>query len=170
MSGQIYGIADKIDLEAGFEITSALFGVMELEGGCNWRPIVPSRWKPGLIAGIKLLGATDFKAGDTRLWPDASVTAVWRLSQKWYYYAGMDNWYEAETTRYDGNPQPYHWLPIIHTGFDFGNKRWQGQVEGIWYVPNIDATRHTVKTIGIGPQGCLGVFIGASHSFGKIKK
>jgi hypothetical protein len=94
------------------------------------------------------------------------VTALWKLHPHLYCYAGIDNWFETHTTRYDGNPQNYHWLPVIHAGIDIGNKSWQGQIEGTWYVPNIDATRHTVKTVGIGPQGCLGVFLGVSHSFG----
>lgn len=168
--GANYGLADKIDIEAGFEGTSALFGVLELEGGCNWRPIIAAGWKPGLIVGAKLLGATDFKANHSRLWPGASLTALWRLSPMWYYYAGMDNWFETHTTRYDGNEQAYHWLPVVHTGIDYGTALWQVQLEGICYVPNINATRHAVRTVGIGPQGCLGVFLGASHSFGKIFK
>jgi len=168
--GANYGVADKIDIEAGFEGTSALFGVLSLEGGCNWRPLAAEGWKPGLIAGAGLLGATDFKANQSRLWPDATLTAVWRLSPKWYYYAGMDNWFETHVTRYDGNVQQYHWLPVIHSGLDFGSPSWHVQLEGILYVPNIDATRHVARTVDIGPQGCLGVFLGTSHSFGKIIK
>jgi hypothetical protein len=166
--GANYGVLDKVDVEAGWAITSALFGVCELGGGCNWRPLVPAGWKPGIIASAKLSGTTNFKAGQSRLWPDATVTALWRISPRLYYYAGMDNWFETHSIRYDGNEQKYHWLPIIHTGFDFGNTTWQGQIEGTWFVPNIDATRHTVKTIEIGNYGCLGVFIGVGHSFGKI--
>ncbi len=168
--GADYGLLDKIDIEAEFEGTSALFGVLELGGGCNWRPIAPAGWKPGLIAGFKLFGATDFKPHQSRLWPDVNLTAVFKLNPKLYYYAGMDNWFETDQTRYDGNVQAYHWLPVIHTGVDYGTNLWHVQLEGKWYVPNIDATRHVGKTIGIGPQGCLGVFLGASHSFGKVYK
>ena len=164
-AGADYGLADNVDVEAGWAVTSALFGVFELDGGCNWRPLLPAAWKPGIILGGKLLGATDFKADASRLWPGAGVTAVWRLHRLSYCYAGIDNWFETHTTRYDGNEQAYHWLPVIHTGIDYGNRTWQGQVEAVWYVPNIDARRHTVETVGIGPQGCLGVFAGISRSF-----
>jgi hypothetical protein len=167
-AGINYGITSHIDIESSWEITSALFGILQLEGGCNWRPFVSSGWMPGLIASTKLLGAADFKAGNSRLWPDAGLTAVWRLTPRWYCYTGADNWFETHTIRYDGNKQPCHWLPIIHAGIDFGTNSWQIQLEGKWYVPNINATRHTVRTTGIGTQGCLGVFLGGSYSFGKI--
>jgi len=168
--GADYGLMDKIDVEGEFEATSALAGVLQLQGGCNWRPVAPAGWKPGLVAGVKILGSTDFKPRQSRLWPDATLTAVFKLNPKWYCYAGMDNWLETHVTRYDGNEQAYHWLPVIHTGFDFGAPSWSCQLEGTWYVPNIDATRHVARTVGIGSQGCLGVFLGASHSFGKVVK
>jgi hypothetical protein len=169
--GANYGILDKVDVEAGWAVTSALFGVCELDGGCNWRPLKPARWKPGIIASARMLGATDFQKGNSRLWPEASVTALWQLHPRVYGYLGMDNWFETRTTRYDGNDQRYHWLPLIHTGFDYGGSAWQWQIEGKWYLPNIDPLQspaNPVRTISIGGQGSVGVFVGVSHSFGKI--
>ena len=169
--GANYGVLDKIDAEAGWAVSSALFGVCELEGGCNWRPLAPMNWKPGLIAGARLLGTTDFQKGNSRLWPGAGVTLLWRLHPRVYGYCGMDNWFETHTTRYDGNEQQHHWLPVIHYGFDYGGSAWQWQIEGTWYVPNIDPLQspsNPVKTVSIGGQGSIGVFLGVSHSFGKI--
>lgn len=169
--GANYGIMEKMDAEAGWAVTSALFGVCELEGGLNWRPMVSSGWRPGVIASARMLGTTDFGKGNSRLWPDVSVTAIWRLHPRWYYYAGMDNWFETHGTRYDGNEQRYHWLPVIHTGFDYGGNKWQWQIEGKWYVPNIDPLKspsNPVQVVSIGGYGSFGVFIGVNHSFGKI--
>jgi hypothetical protein len=168
--GANYGILDNIDVEAGWAVTSALFGVCELDGGCNWRPLKPADWKPGVIASARLLGTTDFQKGNSRLWPDASVTALWQLHSRVYGYLGMDNWFETRTMRYDGNEQSYHWLPVIYTGCDFGTS-WLWQIEGKWYLPNIDpkaSPSNPVKTISIGGQGSVGIFVGVSHSFGKI--
>ncbi|MBN2036006.1 MAG: hypothetical protein JW768_04620 [Chitinispirillaceae bacterium] len=169
--GANYGIMDNIDVETGWAVTSALFGVCELEGGCNWRPLKPAGGIPGIIASVKLLGTTDFQKGNSRLWPDAGITALWQLHPRLYYYAGMDNWFETHTTRYDGNKQKYHWLPIIHTGLDCGSPAWQWQIEAKWYVPNIDPLKspsNPVQTITIGGCGCFGMFVGVSHSFGKM--
>jgi hypothetical protein len=169
--GANYGFMEEFDVEAGWAVTSALFGVCELEAGCNWRPQVPVGWKPGIIASAKALGTTDFKKGNSRLWPDASITALWQFHPRFYYYAGMDNWFETHTTRYDGNAQKYHWLPVIHTGLDYGSNAWQWQIEAKWYVPNIDPLKspsNPVQTVTIGGNGCLGMFVGVSHSFGII--
>lgn len=149
-------------------ITSALFGIAAVDAGCNWRPLVPAGWRPGVIVKCGVLAATDFSAG--RVWPDLGLTALWRPHRNCYWYAGVDNWFETHQTRYDNNPQTHHWLPVIHTGVDIGGKFWQWQVEGTWYVPNIDATRHTAKTIEVGRYGCLGVFFGVNRSFKKAEK
>jgi hypothetical protein len=170
--GANYGVLDRFDVEAGWIVTSALFGVCELDGGCNWRPIVPFGARPGLILSPKLLGTTDFRKGNSRLWPGAGVTALWQLHKRSFGYIGMDNWFETHAIRYDGNQQAYHWLPLLFIGADYGGSVWQWQLEARWFVPNIDPTRspsNPVQTVGINGYGGIGAFFGVSRSFGKIR-
>jgi hypothetical protein len=170
--GTNYGVLEKIDIEAGWTVTSALFGVCELDGGCNWRPLGPAGVRPGVMVSAKALGATDFQKGNSRFWPDVGATALWRIHERSYCYRGMENWFETHTTRFDGNEQAYHWLPVVYSGIDYGGRIWQWQIEAKWFVPNIDpldTPSNPVQTIGIGGYGSIGVYIGVSRSFGKIR-
>ncbi len=164
-----YGLMDRLDVEAGINLLSALYGIAHIDAGVNWRPWTPTGLKPGLILSPKLFALTNFAPASLRIYPDAQVTLYWEMFAYRYVYCGLDNWIEYHRTRDDGTPQANHWLPSPFAGISLGNKRWQFQLEAKWYVPDLVNDTRAVANIGIGNYGALGVLIGVSRGFGGPK-
>jgi hypothetical protein len=161
-----YGVIKNLDVELGWNATAALFGIMDLDLGVNYRPWLSQNWRPGLLLSAKGFLMTDFRPRNTLGYPDIGLTAFWQIHKDWYYYAGVENWFEYHSMRYDGNAQRYNWIPTIHTGMHVGNSKWLFQIEGKWYLPYADGTRHTVETVG--SLGAFGLFLGLSRDFGTL--
>jgi hypothetical protein len=169
-AGYNYGIMEKLDAEIGVHITDMLYGIMKIDAGVNWRPMVPPLYSPGIIISPKIFGMTDFSAGGSRLYPDLGITAYWDLKKYRYLYIGIENWVEFQTKRLDGNPQLNHWLFAPYTGASMGNRLWQFQGEVMVYTPNLNNQGRPIKNIGLGKYGAIGVFLGVSRSFGGGRK
>jgi hypothetical protein len=161
------GLLDTVlDVEAGWYVTSALYGIMHLDLGVNWRPWLHQGLRPGLMLSPKAFFLTDFSPGGFRAYPDLGVTAFWEPRDLWYLYAGVESWFELHTERTDGNKQQHHWLPAPYLGTDMGSAKWRFQVEVRMYTPNLKNTGRKITNVGIGDYGIWGVFLGVSRSFG----
>jgi hypothetical protein len=168
--GYNYGLVKNIDLEAGFGITQAIFKIMHIDAGINWRPFMPSGWIPGAIATPKLHFMTNFKPSSFRLYPDLALTGWWQPSKHFLPYLGIENWFIFASERPDGNPQPHHWLLAPYAGITACNGPWQFQLEARVYSPNINhILAGAPENIGLGDYGVLGVIIGVGYEFG-VKK
>jgi hypothetical protein len=164
--GYNYGLLEKLDLEAGFHVLSAVYGITQFDLGANLRPWAAAGFRPGLIVSPKVFVMTDWTPASLRLYPDIGLTAYWEMAKYRYWYLGIDNWIEYHQTRDDGNPQKEHWLIAPYAGISLGNSLWQFQLEAKWYTPNLVNNTRAVKNIGIGQYGVIGVFLGISRSFG----
>lgn len=164
--GYNYGCIDKLDVEAGFHVLFAIYGILEADLGVNWRPWSAKVFRPGLILSPKLFVMTNFKPASLRLYPDIGCTAYWEMAKYRYAYLGLDNWIECHQVRDDGNIQKEHWLIAPYAGMSIGNRLWQVQIEAKWYTPNLINDSRAVKNIGIGRYGIVGVFLGVNRSFG----
>jgi hypothetical protein len=167
--GYNYGLFEKLDIEAGFHVLSAVYGITQLDLGANWRPWAAAGYSPGLIVSPRLFVMTNFKPGSLRLYPDIGLTAYWQIAKYRYWYLGLDNWIEYHQVRDDGNEQKEHWLVAPYAGISLGSRLWQVQAEVKWYTPNLVNNTRAVKNIGIGRYGIIGVFLGVSRSFGGAK-
>lgn len=167
--GYNYGLVEKLDVEAGINLLSALYGIAEIDAGVNWRPWIARGFIPGLIASPKLFLLTNFTPASLRVYPDVQIAGYWEPWKYKYVYCGIDNWIEHHQTRDDGSPQTNHWLPAPIVGISLGNRQWQAQCEAKWYVPNLINNTRAVSNIGIGNYGALGVMVGVSRAFGGNK-
>lgn len=161
-----YGIAEKLDVEAGTNFLAMMYGIAHVDAGVNWRPLPPRRYVPGLTVSPKVIVMTDFSAGGSRLYPDLGLTGYWELPRHWLAYLGIENLFELSGVREDGNEQQNHWLIAPYAGVSLGKGAWQFQLEAKLYTPNLRNDLHTVKNIGFGSYGVLGIFFGVSRSFG----
>jgi hypothetical protein len=169
--GYNYGLIDSlVDIETGWHVTHALYGVMGLEAGANWRPLKNRRFRPGLIVSPKVFFLTDFSPESVRFYPDLGVTALWQVRAFWHVFTGMESWFELHSRRSDGNGQEYHWLPVPYVGCVAGNGKWQFQIECRLYTPNLKNTGRATKNIGAGEYGIWGVMLGVSRAFGPFTK
>jgi hypothetical protein len=164
--GYNYGIAKKLDAEVGTNFFAMLYGIAHFDAGVNWRPLTPRHYVPGLILSPKIFLMTDFRPGDSRIYPDLGFTAYWEIKHYRFVYLGLENFFELSTRREDGNKQQNNWLIAPYAGMTLGNKIWQFQFEAKLYTPNLPNNLHTAKNIGVGDHGIFGVFLGVSRSFG----
>jgi hypothetical protein len=164
--GYNYGITEKLDAEAGTNFLAMMYGIAHFDAGVNWRPLKPNRYVPGLIVSPKIFLMTDFRPGDSRIYPDVGLTGWWEIRKYRLVYLGLENFFELSGTREDGNKQQNNWLIAPYTGISLGNKKWQFQFEAKLYTPNLQNNLHTAKNIGVGDHGIFGVFLGVSRSLG----
>ena len=164
--GYNFGLAEKLDVEVGTNFLALLYGIAHVDAGVNWRPLRPKHHVPGLIISPRMFLMTDFGPWNTRLYPDLGCTAYWEIRQYRYVYCGLENFFEPDTKRADGNIQQNNWLIAPYAGISLGNKVWQFQFEAKLYTPNLPNDLHTAKNIGIGDYGIIGVFLGVSRSLG----
>lgn len=167
--GYNYGLVKSVDVEAGVGITHALFGIMAIDLGANWRPIVSNGLIPGVIVSPQAHIMTDFKPSSLRVYPALNLTGWWNHRDWLYPYLGIENWVEYHTQRTDGNPQTHHWLIAPYLGVTLTHGAWEYQVEGLVYEPNLRNDNGAPARIGFGAYGSLGVFLGAGYEFGKKK-
>ncbi|MBD3344901.1 MAG: hypothetical protein GF401_07555, partial [Chitinivibrionales bacterium] len=154
------GMHINLDIEFGSHITQAMFGIMHLNGGVNWRPVFSKGLIPGIIISPSVHFMTDFEPQSVRIYPVLDLNGYWKFAQKHYVYAGIENWFELTRTRGDGLQQEHHWLIAPHIGASLGVKKWDILIEGVVYTPNLLNTGRGTKNIGLGDQGVLGVFLG----------
>ena len=167
--GYNYGLLRNLDLEGGLGVTQAVYKILALDLGANWRPLIAHGWIPGIIATPKIHILTNFTPASLRVYPDILATLWWQHKNWLYPYLGIENWIEYHTERTDGNPQTHHWLITPYLGASFANGAWQYQIEGRVYEPNLRNDTGAPARMGFGPYGVLGLFLGIGYEFGDKK-
>lgn len=164
-AGYGYGITDNLSVEAGFHITSALFGVAHGDLGVNWVPLKNRGAVPGVVLSPKLVLMSNFKPHESRSYPVITPTLYWERG-KHLFYGGAENWFERHAVRSDGNDQPHHWLFIPFVGYGISRGKWQFQSEARVYMPNLSNEVGPTTNLGFGTHGIFGVFFGLNRTFG----
>ncbi|MBN1307616.1 MAG: hypothetical protein JXA18_06855 [Chitinispirillaceae bacterium] len=164
-AGYNYGINGRLGIEAGLNLTGALFGLLHVDAGVNWYPLTVKGPIPGITVTPKLFFMTNFESGGNRLYPTITPTLYWKLGRH-LVYTGIENWFEVHTRRSDGNEQPRHWLIAPYLGWGLSWKKWLFQLEGRGYTPNLANTGRATKNIGFGSHGVIGFFMGVSRTIG----
>jgi hypothetical protein len=159
------GLTESLDLEAGIDLTHTLFSNPKIDAGVNWRLQQAERWHPAVTVSPRLHFVSDFKTA-ARLYPALSMTWAWQAGTSLYPYLGMENFFELQRERDDGQPQTHHWLIAPYAGLALCRGRWQYQLEVRVYTPNLDNDR-AVENLGFGDHGILGFFLGIGRAFGR---
>jgi hypothetical protein len=170
--GYNLGIIDTLlNFESGINITSALYGVLHLDLGVNYRPFNSNKWRPGLMVTPKIFIMTDFQPETFRIWPDLSITGFWEIKKYWYIYTGLESFFEFSKTRSDGNKQEHHWIIAPYLGFNLGKEKWQFQIEYQIYTINLNnELSRSMENLGYGDYGVHGIFLGVNYTFKKREK
>lgn len=157
-------IGRKLDIEAGLHLTEGLYGVLMLDAGINYRPVLSCGFRPGVIISPKLFFTTDFSESGARLYPDLTLSSYWKVKQNLFLYLGLENWFEVYSERNDGNDQNNHWLIVPFVGINCGNEKLLFQFETRAYTPNLKNTGRPTNNIGFGDNGILGFFVGLNYT------
>lgn len=152
--GAAHGVTDELTMHASVHALMAVFGVAGLDLGASFRVWHQQGAMPELTASAQatmFVDCTPF--GDPRLYPDASVTASWDVSDGWLAYAGSHGTLQASDGTFFLSPFLGMQIPLT--------TRWAVQVEGMWQAANV-RTEHGIFEGGssIGSTGSIGMFLG----------
>lgn len=161
-----YGIDSKWSAFGSFYITSALFGVIHLEGGALYGIFEPQGWIPGLSIKPSAHIMTDIYQWNFRFYPVVDLEVYWRLREKQdIIYLGMSNWFELSATRAHGQAQPQNWLPQFHLGYIIGLGEWHLSFEAQYIAPNVSSENLALIYSFDPGMGVFGFHIGFGREF-----
>lgn len=161
-----YGVDSNLTTFGSVNITSALFGNLQLELGATLQLLSPKRYTIGLsvtpTANIIYRNKQSFK-----FYPEIAVNAFYPYGKrKNYFYAGIDNWFEPAQKRAYDEPQTHHWFFSPQIGHNFSGQKWDVQLEVKIMAPNISNKGFVVEyQTPFQSHGALGVFLAYTRKF-----
>lgn len=161
-----YGIDSSLTCFAGLNITSALFGTIQLEPGITKQVLKQKKYFPAIsISPLITILYHDRKA--FKLYPQLDINAYWEYGKrKNFFYMGIDNWFELSRTRSLGEKQPHHWILTPFAGHSFAGKKWNLNLEVKIIAPNLSNRKLVVEyQTPIKNNGAFGVYIGYIRKF-----
>lgn len=161
-----YGIDSSLTAFGAVNITSALFGNVQLDLGATRQVLKQQRYIPALsvtpVFTIIARPETPFK-----LYPQVDVNAFWEYGKhKNYFYLGFGNWFELSSRRTLNEKQKNHWLFFPVIGHCFTGKKWDILLETKILAPNLSNEKLVVEyQTPLKNNGAFGVYIGCTRKF-----
>ena len=156
MAGGGFGATDRVDVSGDVDVTAALFGVAHLSTGMAYHPVLWSgnRALPAVTVAETLHVLTDFT--NTRLAPQTTAVAAWRLGAGHLLYAGADCGVVFGTP-FDGTK--FLAGPLV--GGELKATNHLGiALEAKWLAPYYDTGPLAPDWISPGSRGYLSVLLG----------
>ncbi len=161
-----YGVDSNTTLFADLHFTSALFGIGHVDVGALRNIYVAPNSRFGITGALQANLMLDFWEGDFRFYPQIDLNSYYHYSSKPHYaYAGLANWFELRSTRAHGEKQSSRYIPNIHLGHCWQNKKWGHQVEAKYLAPIYSNENIVVDYISLGDKGSLGIYYTLTRSF-----
>ena len=161
-----YGIDSTLTGFISVNITSALYGNLQLEPGCTKQVLRQHGYWPAI--SVSPVFTILYRNKNTfRLYPQADVNAVWEYGKsKNYFYAGSNNWFEPSGKRSLKQRQTNHWLFTPMAGHSFNGNKWNLNLEVKVIAPNRSNQKLVVEyQTPFGTHGAFGVYIGYTRKF-----
>ncbi len=161
-----YGIDSTLTGFATINVTSALYGNLQLELGATKQLLKQHKYFPAL--SVTPVANIIYRNKDAhKFYPQIDINAFWEYGKrKNFFYIGLDNWFElAQKKAYDIK-QPNHWMfsPLI--GHDFTGKKWNFKIEAKIIAPNLSNEKLTVEyQTPFKNHGALGIYLGYTYKF-----
>jgi hypothetical protein len=155
-----YGLRDDTELTLHGDVTAGVFGVLHLEPGAAYHPIVR---EAGLIPTLTVAGSVHLLTNieDTLVAPHLTGAAAWRIRRRHLIYLGVDT---ALALR--GRDR-------LIVGPLVGGEARIGRVgvslEMKWLAPNYDVTPTAPDWLSPGGRGYFAVLLGARYYLGDVK-
>ena len=162
-----YGIDSSLTAFGSFNITSALYGNIQVEAGVVKRIVKQHHGWPGV--SISPVANYIFRnSGDNKFYPQVDLNAYWdHNNSKNLFYAGLSNWFELSSTKAHDQQQDNHWLLSPMIGEYFIHSKWSINVEVKLVAANLSSQKTVVEyTTPFGHQGAMGIYVGYTR---KIK-
>lgn len=162
-----YGLDSTFTLFGGANITTAIFGSVQIDLGAiaslyrSKHPAIPN-----ISAGLSVQTVTSTFDGSFRLLPVADVNLYWHYwAQKQHYiYLNWGSWFNLWDRAYNQSPE-YVYFPKLGLGHTFENAKMRYTVEAsysAWGIPNRGVP---VLFSGTGGYGVWTAHIGIARKF-----
>lgn len=157
-----YGLCPGATLTAEVDATAAAFGVAHVQPGLAIHPLVRDGGAlPTLTVATSVHVLTNVE--DTRVAPQASAAAAWRVGGASLVYAGADGALAF------GDPTRLVWGPLVGGELRRAGGAWGYAVEAKWLVPGYDVGPLAPTWISPGSRGYLSVLFGLTRYVGDVR-
>jgi hypothetical protein len=155
--GGAHGIRDDAEATARVDATAAAFGVLHVEPGVAYHPLVrDAGWVPSLTVAGSLHLLTDFEA--VRAGPLVTGVGAWRVGGRHLLYAG------ADVAAVFGNRQRVLAGPLVGGELRLGHVGLG--LEAKWLAPYYDVGPTAPEWLSPADRGYLSVLIGFHYYLG----
>jgi len=159
--GGAYGARDDTEVTVHAGATAALFGVLHVDPGVAFHPVVRGRGAlPTLTVAASLHFLTNFR--DTRLGPQLTLAGAWRLGRGHLVYAGADSAFAT------GSPARLVVGPLAG-GEARLSRRIGVALEAKWLAPYYDVAPLAPSWVSPGSHGYLSVLLGLAVYLGDVR-
>lgn len=162
-----YGIDSSLTAHAAFNLTSALFGNLQLELGCTKNLLKQKNKMPGISIAPQINIISHFKPVVINFYPQLDVNAYWEYgAKKNLFYFGILNWVELKSTKAHQLKQDNRWIFAPQIGHTFKGKSIHYNLELKYIAP---FTRNDYIVVDyVSPtkgKGALGLYFGLTKVF-----
>ncbi len=170
-AGYGYGLTKTTTVHGSWNVTSSIFGVMQLNAGASQQI-----WKHEDKMGATLAPSFNFMVDvfekNVRFYPqlDGNYYFNYRQNEQEkrtnYAYVGFTNWFDLSSTKAHGVPQSNHLIFNPQIGHVFEREHWNFQLEAKLLAPYKSNQNIVVDYVSpFGNKGALGVYFGVNYKF-----
>lgn len=160
-----YGIDSSLTGFGAVNITSALYGNVQLELGLTKRLLRQNKNLPAI--SINPVANIIYRNKDAfRIFPQLDVNAYWDYNKgRNFFYFGISNWFELKSEKAFNEKQQAHWLVTPLIGETFVRKKWNYTIEAKVIAPNISNKGVVDYKTPLGDHGAIGIYFSLTRKF-----
>ena len=163
-----YGIDSTLTGFAALNITSAIYGNLQLELGATKKLSRQKGYIPALSVS-PVLNIIYRNNDAVRALPQIDLNGYLELNKgRNLVYVGVSNWFEFASKRSTGESQPYHWFFSPQIGHAFIRSKWELCLEAKVLAPHIAYESSAVEYKSpFGKHGAFGIYLGYTRKFNR---
>jgi hypothetical protein len=161
-----YGIDSTLTGFAALNVTSAVYGNLQLELGATKQVLKQSGYAPAL--SVTPVANIIYRNKDAKkFYPQLDINAFWEFNgQRNLLYAGVSNWFELGGKKAHEQKQTDHWLISPQIGQTFIRQKWDFTIEAKIMAPGIAYESNVVEYKSpLGKRGAFGIYFGYTRKF-----
>jgi hypothetical protein len=161
-----YGIDSTFTGFASVNITSALYGNLQMELGATKQLLKQKGYFPALSFN-PVINFIYHDSKSYKLYPQLDINAFWEYGKrKNFVYVGVDNWFELSQKKAYDLKQQSHWFVSPMVGHSFVGKKWNFNIEAKVIAPNLSNEKLVVDyQTPFRNKGAFGIYLGYTRKF-----
>jgi hypothetical protein len=160
-----YGIDSTLTAFGAVNITSALYGNIQLEFGAT-KKLFKQKGKLPAVSINPVINLINRNQKTTRIFPQLDVNAYWDYNRgRNFFYAGLTNWFELKSKKAHGEEQTNHWIVSPVIGETFVRRKWNYTIEAKVLAPSISNRSVVEYKTPFGSHGAFGIYFGITRKF-----